>query len=144
MVFDYLWQECGNNKIRHARQARLRAAKPKPACSSLFLFVFFFFNGCRNCKCIFCLSFLIPQNGTYPYLFKYKLNCRPTPKKTSVPGGETHGETPVVNVLSATAIEEPSSQSSNPKPSQSVSPQQMLTEDSAASTSTEPINFNEA
>ena len=66
------------------------------------------------------------------------------PKKTSVPGGETHGETPVVNVLSATAIEEPSSQSSNPKPSQSVSPQQMLTEDSAASTSTEPINFNEA
>ena len=81
MVFDYLWQECGNNKIRHARQARLRAAKPKPACSSLFLFVCFFFNGCRNCKCIFCLSFLIPQNGTYPYLFKYKLNCRPTPKK---------------------------------------------------------------
>lgn len=56
----------------------------------------------------------------------------------SVPGEETHGQTPAVNVLSATAIEEPTSQSPNPKPSQSVSPQQMLMEDSAASTSTAP------
>ena len=121
---------------RDKRDFVLQSRNPLvPLCFCLFVF---FFNGCRNCKCIFCLSFLIPQNGTYPYLFKYKLNCRPTPKKTSVPGGETHGETPVVNVLSATAIEKPSSQSSNPKPSQSVSPQQMLTEDSAASTSTAP------
>ena len=83
LVFDYLWQECGNNKIRHARQARLRAAvlqSRNPLVSLCFCFCFFF-NGCRNCKCIFCLSFLIPQNGTYPYLFKYKFNCRPTPKK---------------------------------------------------------------
>ena len=120
-------------QISHARQARLRATvlQRRNPLVSLYLF---FFNGCRNCKCVFCLSFLISKKGTYPYLFKYKLNCRPTPNKTFVP----QGETPVVNVLSATTIKEPTSQSSNPKPSQSVSLQQKLTEDSGASTSTAP------
>ena len=105
-----------------------------------FLFICFFLNECRSCKCIFCLSFLVPLKGTYPYFFKYKLNCRPTPNKTSAPQRKTLGKTPVVNVLSATTIEEPTSQSSNPKPSQSISLQQMLTEDSGASTSPAPFS----
>ena len=71
----------------------------------------------------FLSSFFIPQKRTYPYLFKYKLNCRPTTNKTSVPQGETHGKTPVVNLLSATTIEETTSQSSNPKPSVAVASQ---------------------
>ena len=93
----------------------------------------FFLTGAEAVN-VFCLSFLIPQ-GTHPYLFKYQLNCSPTPNKTSVLQGETHDETPKVNVLLATIIEEPASQSSSPKPSQSVSLQQMITEDSGASTS---------
>jgi len=40
---------------------------------------------------------------------KYKLNCRLTPNKTSVPQGQTHGKTPVVNVLSTTTAEVPTS-----------------------------------
>ena len=94
----------------------------------------FFLTGAEAVN-VFCLSFLIPQKGTHPYLFKYKLNCRPTPNKASVLQGETHDETPKVNVLLATTIEEPASRSSSPKPSQSISLQQMLTEDSGASTS---------
>lgn len=52
----------------------------------------------------------------------------------SVPQGETHGETPEVNVLSARTTEELTSRSSSPKPSQSTSLQQTLTEDSGART----------
>ena len=105
----------------------VRYVKAKPPSFSLFVFP----NGCRSCKCIFCPSFLIPQKGTYPDCFKNKLNCRQTPNNASVP----QGKTPEVNVLSATTIEEPTSRSSSPKPCQSASLQQKLTEDSGASTS---------
>ena len=120
-------------QISHARQARLCATvlqRQKPLVS-LYLF---FLMGAEAVNVFSVFPFFISKKGTYPYLFKYNLNCRPTPNKTFV----LQGETPVVNVLSATTIEEPTSQSSNPKTSQSISLQQMFMEDSGASTSTAP------
>jgi len=53
---------------------------------------------------------------------KFQLHFRPSANKTSAPGAD---ETPVA-VLSDVTVEEPPSKSSNPKPSQSVSTQQVL------------------
>ena len=125
-------------QIRHARQARLCATMLQGE-TCQFLFICFFCSTGATAFIVFSvfpLSFHKKEHILTS--LNYKLNCRPTPNKTSVPQGETHGETPVVNVLSATTIEEPTSHSSNPKPSKSVSLQQMLTEDSGASTSPAP------